>query len=119
MVIGGLLGAALSLVPLLLTRDLVVVALCLSLGFFFAELTIGPMWAIPMDIAPAYSGTASGLMNAGSALAAIVSPVVGGWIIDLTGNWTLPFIGSMALMVIGAACAPLMRPEKPFARGEG
>ena len=119
MVVGGLLGAALSLVPLLLTRDLVVVALCLSLGFFFAELTIGPMWAIPMDIAPAYSGTASGLMNAGSALAAIVSPVVGGWIIDLTGNWTLPFIGSMALMVIGAACAPLMRPEKPFARGEG
>ena len=98
---------------------MVVVALCLSLGFFFAELTIGPMWAIPMDIAPAYSGTASGLMNAGSALAAIVWPVVGGWIIDLTGNWTLPFIGSMALMVIGAACAPLMRPEKPFARGEG
>jgi MFS family permease len=122
MVIGGLLGAALSLVPLLLTHDLVVVALCLSLGFFFAELTIGPMWAIPMDIAPRYSGTASGLMNVGSAFAAIVSPVVGGWIIDTTGNWTLPFIGSMALMVVGAMCAPLMRPEKPLelrARDEG
>jgi MFS family permease len=118
MVVVGLLGAALSLVPLLLTHDLVVVALCLSLGFFFAELTIGPMWAIPMDIAPGHSGTASGLMNAGSAFAAIVSPVVGGWIIDVTGNWTWPFIGSMALMVIGAACAPLMRPEKKLVIGD-
>jgi sugar phosphate permease len=117
LVIAGLLGAALSLVPLLLTRDLAVAAVCLSLGFFFAELTIGPMWAIPMDVAPGYSGVASGLMNVGSALAAIISPVIGGLLIDLTGNWTLPFIGSMALMVFGAACAPLMRPEKKFEGG--
>ncbi len=55
---------------------------CLSAGFFFAEMTIGPMWAIPMDIAPAYSGTASGMMNTGSALAAIISPVVSGFMID-------------------------------------
>lgn len=110
----GLLGAVLALVPLQLTGDLVVAAVCLSLGFFFAELTIGPMWAIPMDVAPRHSGTASGLMNVGSALAAIISPVVGGWLIDATGNWALPFIGSMVVMSIGVACAPLMRPEQPF-----
>jgi len=110
----GLFGAVLALVPLQFTRDLSIAAVCLSLGFFFAELTIGPMWAIPMDIAPRYSGTASGLMNVGSALAAIISPVVAGWLIDLTGNWTLPFIGSLVMMSIGVACAPLMRPEQPF-----
>ena len=60
-------------------------------AFFFAEITIGPMWAIPMDIAPTHSGTASGLMNSGSALAAILSPLVFGYIIDATGNWSLPF----------------------------
>ena len=76
------------------------------------------MWAIPMDIAPHYSGTASGLMNVGSALAAIVSPVVAGWLIDTTGNWTLPFVGSMLLLSIGVACAPLMRPERRFEQGE-
>ena len=38
---------------------------CLSGAFLFLELTIGPIWAIPMDIAPSYSGTASGLMNSG------------------------------------------------------
>jgi MFS family permease len=118
LVMVGLVGAALSLVPLLLTRDIVVAAICLSLGFFFAELTIGPMWAIPMDIAPRYSGTASGLMNVGSALAAIISPVVAGWLIDTTGNWTLPFVGSVLLLLIGVACAPLMRPERRFEQGE-
>jgi len=91
-----------------------VAAGCLSLGFFFAELTIGPMWAIPMDIAPQFSGTAAGLMNVGSAFAAIVSPVVAGWIIDTTGNWNLPFVGSMMLMLLGAVMAFAMRPDQPF-----
>jgi MFS family permease len=115
LVVAGMLGALLSLLPLLFVQDLVVAAVCLSLGFFFAELTIGPMWAIPMDIAPQFSGTAAGLMNVGSAFAAIVSPVVAGWIIDTTGNWNLPFVGSMALMLLGAAGAFAMRPDQPFA----
>jgi MFS family permease len=53
-------------------------------------------------------------MNTGSALAAILSPVVGGWIIDKTGNWDWPFIGSMGLMVVGAVCAFAMKPEQKF-----
>jgi MFS family permease len=108
------LAALASLLPILFVHDSTVAAVCLSLGFFFAEMTIGPMWAIPMDIAPRYSGTASGLMNTGSALAAILSPVVGGWIIDKTGNWDWPFIGSMGLMVVGAVCAFAMKPEQKF-----
>jgi MFS family permease len=103
-----------SLLPILFVHDSTVAAICLSLGFFFAEMTIGPMWAIPMDIAPKYSGTASGLMNTGSALAAIISPVVGGYIIDVTGNWDWPFIGSMALMLVGAILAFTMKPEEKF-----
>ena len=58
-----------------------------DVAFFFAEFTVGPMWAIPMDIAPKFSGSASGLMNTGSALAAILSPLIFGFIIDKTGNW--------------------------------
>jgi MFS family permease len=79
LVVFGMLGAMLSLLPLLFTPNLVAAAVCLSLGFFFAELTIGPMWAIPMDIAPQYSGVASGLMNVGSAFAAIVSRLSRAW----------------------------------------
>ncbi len=107
-----------SLVPILYTRNINVVALALSAGFFFAECTIGPMWAIPMDIAPRFAGTASGLMNSGSALAAIVSPVVGGYLIQKTGNWTLPFIVSMAVILVGATLTFTMHPERQFTEPE-
>lgn len=103
-----------SLVPMLFTHDLVITVICLSAGFFFAEMTIGPMWAIPMDIAPEFSGTASGMMNTGSALAAILSPVVSGMLIDRFGSWELPFIGSMVLMAAGLFLAFRMRPERKF-----
>jgi MFS family permease len=90
------------------------ITLSLAAGFFFAEIVIGPMWAIPMDIAPRFSGTASGLMNTGSAAAAILSPQAFGYIADVTGNWHLPFAGSLGLLLAGACLAPLMRPERPF-----
>ncbi len=110
----GFTGALLSLLPMFYVRDINTVALCLSGGFFFAELVIGPMWAVPMDIAPRYAGTASGMMNSGSALAAIVSPLAAGYVIDMTGNWYLPFLITIALLTAGVLCAFLMHPEIPF-----
>src|SRR6202048_1093317 len=107
-------GAFLSLLPILFTHDITIVALCLSGGFFFAELVIGPIWSVPMDIAPKYSGTAAGLMNTGSALAAIVSPLVAGYVIDVTGNWDLPLLMSRGLLLLGGFPAFLMHPEQPF-----
>jgi len=103
-----------ALLPLLFTHDLTVSVVCLSAGFFFAEMTIGPMWAIPMDVAGEFAGTASGMMNTGSALAALVSPIIGGWLIDATGNWDLPFAGSMMLMGLGVLLAFRMQPDSKF-----
>jgi MFS transporter, ACS family, glucarate transporter len=109
----------LSLIPLMFTHSIGISLASLSAGFFFAEMTIGPMWAIPMDIAPVYSGTASGMMNSGSALAAIISPVVSGFLIDQFGSWELPFVGSMVLMAIGTLCAFRMQPESRFENSGG
>jgi MFS transporter, ACS family, glucarate transporter len=109
-----MLFCLLSLIPLMFTHDLTLSIACLASGFFFAEMTIGPMWAIPMDIAPEFSGTASGMMNTGSALAAIISPVMGGFLIDRFGNWDLPFVGSMLLMGVGVVLAFRMQPESRF-----
>ncbi|MDE2344628.1 MAG: MFS transporter [Betaproteobacteria bacterium] len=106
--------AAMSILPILFVHDVELAIVCLSLGFFFAELCIGPMWAIPMDIAPHHSGTASGMMNTGSAFAAIVSPVISGLVIDATHSWELPFFGSMLLMVTGMMLCHRMDPESPF-----
>jgi len=111
-IIFSLLGTLAFLVPIFLFQNVFVLAACLAGAFFCLELTIGPIWAVPMDIAPKYAGTASGIMNTGSALAAIVSPIVFGKIIDLTGNWELPFLGSIVLLVIGTALTFLMRPGR-------
>ena len=113
-ILTGFVGAFVSLVPMLYIHDLNTIALCLSSGFFFAELIIGPIWSIPMDIAPKYSGTGSGIMNTGSAVAAIVSPVVAGILIDKTGNWELPFIVTIGLLALGAALSFTMRPDRQF-----
>jgi MFS family permease len=67
-----------------------------------------------MDIAPQYAGTASGLMNTGSALAAIVSPLAFGYIVDLTGDWHLPFYGSIGLLLVGTGLAFTMHPDRKF-----
>jgi MFS family permease len=100
------------MIPILFSHDLVRSSIYLSLGFFFTEFTVGPMWAIPMDIAPQFSGSASGLMNTGSALAAILSPIVFGYVIDKTNNWELPFLGSIVLLFLGSIVAFWMRPSE-------
>ena len=110
----GFLGSFVCLVPVFLTHDLVLIILSLGAAFFFAEIVIGPMWSIPMDIAGKFSGTAAGMMNTGSALAAILSPIAFGYIIDKTGNWQLPFAGSLGFLLLGALLAPTMHPERAF-----
>jgi MFS family permease len=114
LVVAGFVCSLQCMLLIFFVRSAFAAVICLSLGFFFAEFTIGPMWAIPMDIAPQFSGSASGLMNIGSPLAAIVSPVVFGYVIDKTGNWTLPFLGSISILLVGSIVAFWMRPEKGF-----
>jgi MFS family permease len=113
-IVAAFLSSAVFLVPIFLTRDLNVIVFSLAGAFFCAELVIGPIWSIPMDIAPSYSGTASGFMNTGSAVAAVLSPLAFGYLADLTGNWHVPFIGSLGLLVLGAVLAFFMRVEEPF-----
>ena len=114
LVIAGFLLSLLFMIPILRSHNLSTVTICLGAAFFFAESTIGPFWAIPMDIAPRFSGSASGLMNVGSALAAAVSPLVAGYVIQRTNNWDLPFLGSMGLLLFGAIMAYWMKPNEPL-----
>lgn len=113
MISASLVGAFAFMVPVMLSRDLRVVTLCLSGAFFMLELTVGPIWAVPMDVAERHAGTASGMLNTGAALATSVSPVVFGAVVDLTGNWSLPFLGSAVFLLLGAAMTVRIRPDRP------
>ena len=112
--VAGQLGALVFLVPVVLIHNLTVAAACLSLAFFFAELTVGPLWSVPMDISPRYAGSASGIMNFGFGVAGLISPSSFGYLVDRTGSWVFPFIGSIALLVLGVLFAARLRPDLSF-----
>ena len=100
--------------PVFLTHDLVSIILSLGAAFFFAELVIGPMWSIPMDIAGKFSGTAAGMMNTGSALAAILSPIAFGYIIDSDRQLAAAVRRLARVSAARRVLAPTMHPERPF-----
>jgi len=85
---------------------------CLGVAFFLLELTNPVLWSIPMDIAPNHAGTASGLMNTGFGVAGIVSPLVFGFLIDVTGSFVASFALSAALLVVGGLAALWIDPTK-------
>jgi MFS family permease len=114
LIAGGLIASAICFSPILLSHDFAIVTGALVLGFFCMELVIAPLWSVPMDITPEFSGTASGFMNFGAASAGIISPWAFGWIVDLTGNWNLPFAFTVGLMLCGAFGTRFMHPERPF-----
>src|SRR3984893_14406146 len=107
------LFAALSASPL--------AALCyLTAAMFFLEMTIGPAWAVPMDIGGEFSGTVSGMMNMGGQFVGALSPTVFGYLVS-RGSWVAPFGVSAGLVFIGAAIwAFWIDPERSVIdKGEG
>jgi sugar phosphate permease len=113
-IVVGMLGCFAFLIPVVSVPNLTTVTICLSAAFFFVELIVGPIWSVPMDIAPSYAGSASGMMNFGFGVAGIISPYIFGAVVDRTSSWTLPFLGSIMLLPIGAGFAFAMRANRPF-----
>jgi MFS family permease len=110
----SLLGAATFITPIMFFEDLRIIVPLLAAAMFFLELTIAPMYAIPMDISKEYAGLGSAYVIMGVGLSGIVSPVAFGWLIDLTGNWNVPFSTGVAILLLGAAAVPFLRPDVPL-----
>jgi len=75
---------------------------CLTVAMFFLEMTIGPAWAVPMDIGGEFSGTVSGMMNMGGQFVGALSPTIFGYLVS-RGSWVAPFVVSAGLLFVGAA----------------
>jgi len=74
---------------------------CLTAALFFLECTIGPSWAVPMDVGGEYSGTVSWMMNMAGNIGGALSPTVFGILVQF-GSWIAPFIVAAGLLVFGA-----------------
>ena len=100
--ITGMLGCALFIVPAAMTESAYTAVYCLTAAMFFLECTIGPSWAVPMDIGGEHSGTVSGMMNMAGNIGGALSPLVFGVLVQF-GSWQAPFIVAASLLVLGAA----------------
>ncbi|HUJ96809.1 MAG TPA: MFS transporter [Stellaceae bacterium] len=110
-VVLGFLGSFTFMSLVFFTRDPVEIALCLAASLFFLEMIEGPVWAIPMDIAPRYAGVAGGFISTAAGLAAILSPAAFGIVADLTGGLLPPFLMSLGFLVLGVVLAFFMRAD--------
>ncbi len=107
----GMLGCAVFIVPAALANDAYTAVYCLTAAMFFLECTIGPSWAVPMDMGGEVSGTVSGMMNMAGNIGGALSPIVFGVLVQF-GSWQAPFIVAASLLVLGAAIwGILARPE--------
>ena len=97
----GMIGCCVFIVPAALTADAYTAVYCLTAAMFFLECTIGPSWAVPMDVGGKYSGTVSGMMNMAGNIGGALSPLVFGFLAQ-GGNWQAPFIVAAALLVAGS-----------------
>ena len=104
--VAGLAASLVCLLPALFSRSLLLTTVSLAAAFFFLEVTNSTIWALPMDIAPAHAGAASGLVNTGFGIAGVISPAVFGVLLDATGGeWTVPLLLSAVILGVGALCA--------------
>ena len=98
----GMLGCALFIVPAAYTDDAYTAVYCLTGAMFFLECTIGPSWAVPMDMGGEHSGTVSGMMNMAGNIGGALSPIVFGVLAQFV-SWQAPFFVAASLLVIGSA----------------
>jgi sugar phosphate permease len=99
--ITGMLGCVAFMIPAAMTEDAYIAVYCLTASMFFLECTIGPSWAVPMDVGGKYSGTVSGIMNMAGNIGGALSPIAFGFL-AYYASWQAPFFVSAALLVLGA-----------------
>jgi sugar phosphate permease len=97
----AMLVSGACLIPAAMTHSVWTAILCLTASLFFLELVISPAWAVPMDVGGEYSGTVSGVMNMAGSLAASLSPIIFGALVQ-RGFWITPFVITAGVLLAGA-----------------
>ena len=113
----AMLVSGACLIPAAMTHSAWTAILCLTASLFFLELVISPAWAVPMDVGGEYSGTVSGVMNMAGSLAASLSPIIFGFLVQ-RGFWVTPFFISAGVLLAGALMwAFFIDPEQSVVEG--
>jgi MFS family permease len=102
--VGGLLICALFTGMTITATNATQAVLWMSLAQFFLSAGIAGKWVLTTAIAPqSYCTSIAGLMNFGGYLGGTVSPIVTGYIVDVTDSFAIAFAIGSGMSVIGAA----------------
>ncbi|HEU0173531.1 MAG TPA: MFS transporter [Blastocatellia bacterium] len=91
-------------------------ALLLALALGFQTFTIGPAWAVCLDVGRKYAGVVTGCMNTVGNIGGAIAPLVVGYAVKSWRSWTLPFYIMAAMFVFGMAMWMLLDPRKSALR---
>jgi sugar phosphate permease len=108
-IIVSFLAALICIVPLVFTLDLLVDVVSLALGYFFIECADSSIWMLGMDVLPEHSATSTATVNTGFATAGAVSPIIVGWLLDVTQSWNDVFIISIVILLMGPVVVSFVR----------
>jgi MFS family permease len=101
--VGGLLVCGLFTALTTTASNATEAVLLMSLAQFFLSAGIAGKWALTTATAPqSYCTSIAGLMNFGGYLGGTVSPIVTGYVVDVTGSFVIAFAIGAGMSVIGA-----------------
>ncbi|MCB8876854.1 MFS transporter [Acidisoma silvae] len=107
------LGAALAVIPVVISGNSTIAILFISLAVGLNMSTNAVYFAAGVDVARQQAGTALGIMDAGLAIAAFVAPSLTGYVVSLTGSFTAAFWLMGALSLCSAVIVTLFhRPDE-------
>ncbi len=105
---GSLLGVLPVLFVIIQTRSPIVFGGLLLLAGFAAQLSAGIYYAYTQELAPeAATGTSLTVFTSLAFSGSLVSPVLGGWLIDVF-SWTVTFIVYIGMAFVGAVAIYLV-----------
>ncbi len=86
----------------------------IGLASFCTDLTLPGAWTACMDVGGRYVATLGGAMNMMGNLGGFLSPIVMGYIVELTNNWSLAFYVTTAVYLVGAVFWLCLDPVTPL-----
>jgi nitrate/nitrite transporter NarK len=87
------------MIPLQESHITIVILLCITNAF--SGLAVGGFGVNHADLGPKYTGSLVGISGSIGMLAAIISPLVAGLILEITGSWVLIFNICSAALLFG------------------
>lgn len=120
----ALIGSALLLLLMSLTRNHAAIGVFSSLGFGVADLMLPAAWALCLDIGGDHAGFVTGVMNSAGQFGGFVCSVLFGYVVEATGSYQTPLRGVAVMVLIAAllftridASRPLLEPDIIAANG--